>query len=197
MGTAISRIVAAWFFMGAVAAVLSGMLFFSVPSNQSSMRRLFVFSVALLFAAILLWVGWRLWRRSKYAVPAAIVVLLAQVPAFYGVGAAYRCAAPLGAYARVYLFSGGNVEYPFLQRVQAVPFLSPIRGYYLEPYAGCGIQFAPQDPPWDSPRSFGWVSINLPAAFFLLIALTLARTRNASDSGETTLPAATRNKLPT
>jgi hypothetical protein len=172
--TAITRIVAAWFFMGAVAAMLSGMLFVSVPSNQSSTHRLIVFSAALLFAAILLWVGWRLWRSSRFAVPAAIVLLLAQVPAFYGVGATYECAAPFGAYARVFLFSGGNVEYPFFQRAEAPSFLPPIKGYYLEPYAGCGIGFASQDPPLDSPMSFGWISINVPAVFFLLIALALA-----------------------
>lgn len=174
MRRAIGRIVAAWFFIGAVAAVLSGLLFVSVPSNQSSSHRLMVFSVELIFAAVLLWTAWRLWRGLRWAVPVAIGVLLAQVPAFYGVGAAYQCAAPVGAYARVYLFSGGNVEYPFLQRVQAASFLPPIRGYYLEPYAGCGIQFASQDPPLDSPRSFGWISFNMPAVFFLLVALGLA-----------------------
>ena len=171
MRAVIRRIVATWFAVGAVAAVLSGVLFVSVPSNQSSLHRLFVFSVELIFAAVLLTVGWRLWRGLKFAVPGAILVLLAQVPAFYGLGAAYQCAAPFGAYARVYLFSGGNIEYPFLQRVQGVPFLPPIRGYYLEPYAGCGIRFAPQDPPLDSPRSFGWLSLNIPAVFFLLVAL--------------------------
>jgi hypothetical protein len=173
MKAGIRRVLAAWFFAGAVATVLTGLLFFATPSNQSSARRLMLFLLELAFAGVLLWVGWRLWQARRHALPIAMLVLLAQVPAFHGIGASYECTAPVGVYARVYLFSGGNVWYPFLRSVRPAPFLPPIEGYYVEPYSNCGGTLTAQDPPFSSPRSFGWISLNMPALLFLLVAMAL------------------------
>jgi hypothetical protein len=165
--------------LGAVAAVWLGLLIMAVPSNRSSSSRLFAFVMAMSFAAILLWSGWRLWRRRRYAVLVALLLLFAQMPAFFGIGANYECAAPVGIYARVFLQSGPNIWYPALRRVQTVPFLPPISGYYIERYASCGGRLTANDPPLSSPRSFGWISINLAALFAFLVLLISSPFRTA------------------
>ena len=178
LSVAARRAVAAWLAVGALAAVFTGLIVLVVPSNRSNYSRLLAVALEMGFAVLLLWASWRLWRARVHATLVAAALLIAQIPAFYGIGASYQCAAPIGVYARVFLFSGAFTEYPFLERapVDALPaFPPPISGYYVDHWAVCGGTLTPDDPPARDPRSFGWISVNLAAMMALVLLLASVR----------------------